>query len=162
MSPNIEEFKGKNRFLSNFWPVQIEYQGILYPSTEHAYQAAKTLDKDDRIEVSQLSKAGDAKRFGKDLKLRDDWEQVKQSVMLELLRIKFSDRDLRDKLLGTGDRLLIEGNNWHDNYWGICYCKNCTNKDSQNILGKLLMKVRREINEINTSSFSSTSQTRTS
>lgn len=137
----IDSFFGKYRFLSNFWPCEIEYEGIIYPSTEHAFQAAKTLDEKKRLEIARLDGLpAIAKKVGKTLELRDDWEQIKISVMEDLLRKKFCHQELREQLLLTGDSELIEGNYWNDKFWGVC------NGEGQNWLGKLLMKVRKEIN----------------
>ena len=141
----ISEFRGKNRFLSNFFSSAIPYNGIVYPSVEHAFQAAKTIDTDSRLRISTAGSPGEAKKLGRSAKLRDDWEQVKDKVMLNFLRIKFMNAELRDKLLETGDSVLIEGNTWHDNYWGNCSCEKCRGIAGKNMLGRLLMQVRREM-----------------
>jgi len=136
----IAAFNGEFRWLSNFWPVSITLaDGITYPSSEHAYMASKTLDMSVRREVATLKTAGDAKRFGRKIKLRADWEEVKRNEMLSVLRLKFKDPLLRIKLINTGDARLIEGNTWGDTYWGVC------NGQGQNVLGQLLMLVRDEI-----------------
>ena len=136
----IATFNGEFRWLSNFWPVSITHaDGITYPSSEHAYMASKTLDMSIRREVATLKTAGDAKRFGRKIKLRADWEEVKRNEMLSVLRLKFQDPLLRIKLINTGDARLIEGNTWGDTYWGVC------NGQGQNVLGQLLMLVRDEI-----------------
>jgi len=136
----IAAFNGEFRWLSNFWPVSItRADGITYPSSEHAYMASKTLDMSIRREVATLKTAGDAKRFGRKIKLRADWEDVKRNEMLSVLRLKFQDPLLRIKLINTGDARLIEGNTWGDTYWGVC------NGQGQNVLGQLLMLVRDEI-----------------
>lgn len=140
----INFFEGKYRFLSNFYSCWIPYEGITYPTSEHAYQAAKTLDVEQRKYVSTLDTPGKAKRAGRDLTLRSDWEQVKESVMYDILKIKFSNPILREKLLETGDVYLIEGNKWCDQIWGMCQCKKC-NGLGLNLLGKLLMKLRNEL-----------------
>lgn len=136
----IAAFNGEFRWLSNFWPVSLTCaDGITYPSSEHAYMASKTLDTDIRRQVAALKTAGDAKRFGRKIKLRPDWEEVKRNEMLSVLRLKFKDPLLRIKLINTGDARLIEGNTWGDTYWGVC------NGQGQNVLGQLLMLVRDEI-----------------
>jgi hypothetical protein len=136
----IAEFKGPYRFLSNFYPARINYLGIMFDTTEHAFQAAKACTRADAIRIASIIKPGDAKRAGKKLELlRPDWEQVKELVMLDVLRLKFQHPDLRRKLLETGTAHLQEGNTWDDTYWGVC--------DGQglNRLGVLLMKVRDEV-----------------
>ena len=135
----ILEFRGKYRFLSNFYPCSIVYEGIEYPTTEHAYQAAKTLDTERRYHISQLETPGQAKRAGKNVKLRDDWEEVKIQVMYEICKLKFTKPNFAQKLLATGNQELVEGNTWNDTFWGRCKGR------GQNNLGKILMIIRDEI-----------------
>ncbi len=138
----IDSFTGKYRFLSNFYPCQIEFEGANYPSTEHAYQAAKTTVEQLRLSFMEpIVTAGEARKLGQRLKVRDDWEQVKVQVMLDVLREKFKQQKFRQLLLATDDEELVEGNWWGDRFWGVCDGK------GENLLGKLLMKVRAEIQE---------------
>jgi hypothetical protein len=140
MTEIIDRFEGKYRFLSNFYPCKIIYQGIEYPSVEHAYQASKTLDISSRQKIAEKKTPTEAKRMGRKVKLRNDWEQIKLDLMEELIKQKFSNhQDLRDKLLRTNQSELIEGNTWGDNFWGIYKGR------GENHLGKILMKVRNEI-----------------
>jgi ribA/ribD-fused uncharacterized protein len=143
----IDSFREKYRFLSNFYPVWVVYEGIAYPSSEHAYQAAKSLDVDIRRQISVMEKPGQTKRFGASLQKREDWDDVKASVMLDIVRIKFKNPVLAKQLIGTGDEELIEGNHWHDNFWGICKCEKCASS-GMNMLGKILMQVRTELKTI--------------
>jgi ribA/ribD-fused uncharacterized protein len=140
MSTNIiKEFRGAYRFLSNFWPASVTYEGITYPSSEAAYQAAKTLNDKERKAFAKM-RPGDAKRAGRKLRLRSDWEQVKLRVMEEIVRIKFfSNPKLGELLLSTGEAKLREGNTWGDKYWGV------VGNTGQNHLGKILMKIRKEL-----------------
>lgn len=131
----IPEFQGEFRFLSNFWPCVIEFEGIKFPSVEHAYQAAKTLDIKERQRIAKLFTPGKAKRAGKELKIRPDWEEIKIPIMRELLMKKFSHRELMFRLKKTEGE-LIEGNEWGDIFWGIC------RGQGENHLGKLLMEIR--------------------
>ncbi len=144
----IDIFEGKYAFLSNFEKSVIVGvdDKIEYPTVEHYFQAHKSLDFKDRITIASAPTPGKAKRLGRSVKLRNDWEEVKDAVMLEALRLKFSDKKLRKKLLETGDDYLIEGNSWHDNYWGMCFCRKCGEGkiSGKNHLGQLLMKVRAE------------------
>lgn len=136
MSTEISGFHGEYRWLSNFWPTQIMYEGIIYPSVEHAYQAVKTLDSDVRKYIATLT-AGQAKKYGRVLGIREDWEDIKVDVMYDLLLLKFTTNPyLKDKLTATGTATLIEDNTWGDTYWGMC------NGKGSNMLGRLLMKVR--------------------
>jgi hypothetical protein len=107
-----------------------------YPSLEHAFQSAKTLIKSEKEFIQKAKSPSQAKRLGKIVKLRPDWESVKLDIMRDLIMIKFSDLDLRDKLIVTGTEKLIEGNTWGDKYWGVC------DGVGKNWLGKLLMEVR--------------------
>ena len=89
--------------------------------------------------------AGQAKRAGRKLTLRQDWEDVSISIMREILRTKFQDHHMATKLMGTGDILLVEGNNWHDNFWGDCNCEKCQRIVAKNVLGLLLMEIRTDV-----------------
>jgi ribA/ribD-fused uncharacterized protein len=132
---------GNFKWLSNFYMVEVEYDGEIYPSTEHAYQAAKTMLPAERREIQTASTCGKSKRLGQKVKLRPDWEEIKVEVMRDLLRQKFAQPDLRQKLLATGDQHLVEGNTWEDYFWGVC------NGRGLNHLGRLLMDVREECRE---------------
>src|SRR5687767_648570 len=115
----INHFRGKYRFLSNFWPCIVRVDGREYPTLEHAYQASKTRSINDRARIASCATPGDAKRAGKRVPLRSDWAVVKLDVMLELLRQKFSpDSQLAAQLLATESALLVEGNEWGDRFWG--------------------------------------------
>ena len=135
----IDSFDGEYRFLSNFHFARVEYEGVYYRSVEHAYQAAKCADPDHRKTFERMHSPAMAKRAGRKVELRSDWEDVKERVMLDLLRQKFDYNDLRDALLATGDEELVEGNWWGDTYWGVC------RGVGENRLGRLLMQVREEI-----------------
>lgn len=138
-------FRGELAFLSNFYSCSFLWGGIIYPSSEHAFVAAKTLDLDTREFISKLATPAIAKKYGRSLKLRPDWEAQKYNLMLDILKCKFNQNpDLYEKLLVTGDTELVELNEWHDNIWGNCTCNRCGNK-GQNLLGKALMYVREEL-----------------
>lgn len=143
----INCFDGKWAFLSNFYWNEIEHEGIVYPTNEHFFQAMKTLDNDERRQIANCLTPGQAKRMGRRVALRSDWESVKEDVMFLGLCLKFADEQLADWLLETGDEELVEGTTWHDNEWGNCSCPKCTNIEGKNKLGKLLMRVRDMIKE---------------
>ena len=139
----IDNFRGKYAFLSNYYNSPIsEYLEdgtiITYPTVEHAFQAAKTTDKKMRQTISYCTAPGDAKRIGRHVSLRNDWNEIKTAVMLTYIREKFKDPVLRAKLLATGDAYLEEGNTWDDRIWGT------VNGEGENCLGKILMQVREE------------------
>lgn len=139
---DITSFSGEHRFLSNFWFVPVHLDGVRYPSVEHAYQAAKTLDKKEREVIRTKPTPAAAKRAGRNVTLRSDWNEVRLQIMANLLTEKFRHEPLRsDLLLKTGDRRLIENNTWGDTYWGVC------RGVGQNNLGRLLMAVRERIKE---------------
>ena len=130
---------GNFKWLSNFYMVEVVYDGVTYKSTEHAYQAAKTLLPAERRTIQEASSCGKSKRLGQKVKLRPDWEAIKVDVMYDLLQQKFEDPELRKKLIATGDQHLVEGNTWQDFWWGVCDGR------GRNHLGRLLMDVRDEI-----------------
>ena len=138
MATTIHGFNGQYRFLSNFWPASINYEGIEYCTTESAYQASKTLDSTIRKHIAGLS-PGQAKRYAKTILLRQDWEFVKVGIMEQLLRLKFAIPELRQQLRMTGDAHLEETNHWGDRFWGV------SSGVGENVLGQLLMKIREEI-----------------
>lgn len=140
----INCFDGKWAFLSNFHNSEIEFEGITYPTNEHFFQAMKTLDVNERRAIANCATPGQAKRMGRQVALRPDWEEVKIDVMREGLYRKFADEELADWLLDTGDEELVEGTWWHDRYWGVCKCAKCGGK-GENHLGQLLMEVRSAI-----------------
>jgi ribA/ribD-fused uncharacterized protein len=140
----IDSFDGEYAWLSNFYLTKIETLSHIFPSVEHAFQASKCANKDD-ISLFTKGTPGQAKRLGRRVPLREDWESVKFSVMKELLLIKFSNPTLKDKLLATKEYALIEGNYWHDGTYGICSCKKCSSKEQLNMLGKTLMEIRKEL-----------------
>lgn len=135
----IDRFDGEFAFLSNFWDSKVHYDGIEYKTVEHAYQAAKSLDKDERLKVRNAKTAAESKKLGQKVTLRKDWDNVKLDIMLSLLREKFAIPELRQLLLDTGDAELIEGNWWGDTFYGVCKGKGL------NHLGRMLMLVRNEV-----------------
>lgn len=141
----ISSFTGKYSFLSNFSYENpyIIYDGERYSSVERAFQAAKVPEnqKEIRVQFRVASSNAEAKKLGRQVPLRTDWEKVKISVMKDLLRQKFSIPKMKELLLSTGDSYLEEGNNHHDRFWGTVSGK------GENHLGKLLMEVREEIKD---------------
>lgn len=136
----IDSFTGDFRFLSNFWPAEVEYDGVKYQSVEHAYQAAKTLDPKERAWFKNCT-AGEAKKLGRKVTMRPGWDKMKLDVMYELNSEKFMRHlDLQEKLIKTGVHELVEGNNWGDKYWGK------VRGHGSNHLGKILMRIREQVN----------------
>jgi ribA/ribD-fused uncharacterized protein len=160
--PIIYEFgkKTPHFFLSNFYPCKIvlpmdfipmdlacEQLGMakeqVYDSTEHAYQALKTVVVRERELIRGAFSPGEAKRIGgsESITLRKGWDGLKVGVMDRLLEIKFQVPELRQLLLDTSPKMLLEGNYWHDLMWGVCFCAKHQG-DGRNVLGKLLMNQR--------------------
>lgn len=142
MLDKIERFSGFWRNLSNFADAEVELYGEKYKTVEHAYQAAKTSDPTMRAKIAKAATPGDAKRLGRQVALRDDWEEVKVATMRYLLWQKFSvSGPNRSRLLGSSPAELIEGNTWGDTFWGVC------NGVGENWLGRLLMETRQQLFE---------------
>lgn len=138
----IDKFENQNFFLSNFYNSPLWYDGELWPTVEHAFQAAK-VDTETAKQILVAKTPGEAKRLGRRGTMRPDWDTTRIKVMRECLQRKFlCNDDLLKRLLATGDEELIEGTTWHDNFWGNCTCPKCANITGQNMLGKLLMEIR--------------------
>jgi ribA/ribD-fused uncharacterized protein len=139
----INRFRGQYHFLSNFYPSPVKWEGIVYPTVEHAFQAAKTDLLAARRHIRDAVTPGDAKRLGRQVKLREGWQEARVGVMLLLLIQKFRySSSLADALLATGDARLEEGNTWGDRFWGT------VDGEGRNTLGILLMGVRKGIGDI--------------
>lgn len=132
----INQFTGPYRFLSNFYPARVVLDGDEYPTVEHAYQAAKT--DIEREVIRRAPTPGIARKLGRMVMVRSDWEVVKVEIMRGLLKQKFSDPKLRQMLLDTGDAELVEGNWWNDTFWGKY------KGEGKNMLGVMLMLIRDE------------------
>lgn len=142
INDRITSFRGQYRFLSNFFPSPIEYQGKIWPTVEHAYQAARTPDRGQREKIRLARTPSIAKRLGRRVDLRPDWNEIRVGIMCDLIKLKFTHPHLRKRLMETGTADLIEGNTWHDNFWGVCQCGKCCQREGLNILGTILMQQR--------------------
>lgn len=131
-------FRGEYAFLSNFYPCEVIYEGIVYPSSEHAYQAAKSSNRDEKLFISRLPTPGKTKRHKTQFP-RADFHVVKIELMYEILKIKFKNSVLSSLLRKTGNLTITEDNTWGDTFWGVC------NGVGDNNLGTLLMVVRYEL-----------------
>ena len=142
MIHTINAFKGEYAFLSNFYPSELKFQDYRYASVEHAFQAFKMVTLFNHERVRKAHSPGSAKTLARSLPKREDWDTVRNGVMLICLREKFfKSWDLGNMLLLTGDLKLVEGNTWGDTYWGVCRGK------GENKLGQLLMQVRQELKD---------------
>lgn len=140
----IDSFNNEYHFLSNFYLHYQTINNIVYKSNEHWYQSEKTNNPIKKWEIINAISPNDAKNFGKLVKLVKNWDIIKIEKMWIGLQVKFKEGILLDKLLRTYNKELIEGNQHHDNFWGHCYCKKCRKKQKYNMLGMLLMKLRKE------------------
>ena len=132
----IKEFRGKYYFLSNFYRVSVTYEGLTYPSSEAAFQAAKCLNDEDKLVFTHL-RPSLAKAIGKQINIRPDWDNVRLKCMFNICLNKFTqNQDLLYQLLDTKDYVLIEGNTWGDTFWGVC------EGGGTNHLGRILMFIR--------------------
>lgn len=163
LPPPVTEFQGPYRFLSNFYGCLVPWEGAVYMTSEHAYQAAKTLDPAVRRHIQQLPSAGDAKAAGRTLQLRPGWDRIRRAVMLQVVLVKFvNNDDLRARLLATGYAALIEGNRWGDTDWGavpeghpkwastgtsLWHAPDGITWSGRNWLGQALMMVRQTLQE---------------
>ena len=137
----ITSFRGKYAFLSNFCAAEVTYDGMVYPTSEAAFQAAKCLDKEERIPFTETKNPAAVKRMGRQVKLRPDWEYVKVGIMEKIVRAKFTEHpELAEQLVATGELPILEGNGWHDTFWGV----DAATGRGENHLGRILMKVRAE------------------
>lgn len=159
----IDNFHGTYAFLSNFYPAVVLFEGEVYQTTEHAFQAAKTLNLDVRADIREAKSSSQAKRLGRSCVLRDDWNEIRIPTMHGLLEQKFGlttaglttyDISTRNIVLAdvlqqrtrcalllrsTHNAFLVEGNTWNDTFWGIC------RGVGENNLGKLLMEIRERL-----------------
>lgn len=132
----IDKFEGEYFFLSNFYECPILYNKLTYQNSEAAFHAQKTFDLETQKKFTTLNPS-QAKKLGRTISLRKDWEEVKLEHMKAILLCKFEQNpNLKEKLIATYPHELIEGNWWHDTFWGVC------NGVGQNNLGKLLMELR--------------------
>jgi ribA/ribD-fused uncharacterized protein len=149
-SSRIDSFRGRYYFLANTDDSPLRWQGVDYPTAEHAFHAGKTLDQNLRQMIAAAPTWREAKAMGRKLQLhvsRTEWNnQVRHEVMAEVLAEKFAIPSFRDRLIATGTALLIEGNTHHDQDWGDCSCPQDSSRPGANFLGKALMRQRELLN----------------
>lgn len=140
----IRGFRRDSYFLSNFYLCGITYNGMKFTNAEALFQSFKALNR--QHEYCDLT-GKESKRKGRTEDLPSNWNEARLPLMEGILRLKFTQNDnLKQMLLNTGEQELIESNTWHDNFWGSCECSRCGDKGENN-LGKLLMKIRKELSE---------------
>lgn len=137
----ISSFTGEHRWLSNFWYAEVAMSGQFYPTVEHAFQAAKTTNLEERLQIRNAPSPGAAKKMGRHVTLRPNWVQMKVTAMKTLVNDKFTRHpSLAAKLIATGDEELVEGNAWGDRFWGQSPVGT-----GRNQLGIILMQVRKSL-----------------
>ncbi len=142
MTDKIDRFMNEFHWMSNFSFHEVDYAGRTWRTAEHAYQAMKTLDENQRENMAEIDLPGDAKRYGRAVTMRVDWDDVKLDVMDDIVRSKFRQHpDLQAKLAVTADIPIEEGNTWQDTFWGVC----AFTGEGENHLGKILMRIRDDI-----------------
>lgn len=143
----INSFNGGYSFLSNYYAAPVVVDGICYQNSEAAYQAGKAAPAKRRL-FSNLT-PDQAKRLGKSVRIQKSWDIKRADHMRRVVHAKFTQNPaLAIMLLGTGSSELEEGNSWHDNYFGNCYCPACQNIKGKNMLGKILMEERAWLREV--------------
>lgn len=136
----ISTFLGEHYFLSNFYLCEVEMDGEIYASAEHAYQAAKTEDELQRATIRSIRSSLKAKLYGKKTTTREGWVNVRLIAMEWIVREKFTRHpDLRAKLTATHPHVLRMGNRYGDTFWGATLSGR-----GQNHLGRILMLLRDE------------------
>ena len=145
----IDVFKNEHDWLSNFYISPFTVNGVVFKTNEHYFAACKTLDPELCRFIIEAPSAKEAKRRGRLVTMRPDWDRVKFTVMAAGLWYKFTQHpELEEKLIATGTEKLVEGNWWHDNLWGDCRCGNKDGRHPQclqpgkNALGQFLMSLR--------------------
>lgn len=127
---------------SNFSSFKLNWKGYDWMTSEHAYHSEKFEDENILKQLKETRSAHDAFKFAvaNKNKYKKNWDDIKLSVMKEILRAKVEQHPyVKKKLLESGNKELIE-NSWRDSFWGWG-----ENKNGQNHLGKLWMEVREEI-----------------
>lgn len=138
----IGPFSGEYRYLSNFYPAPIAVHGLTYPTVEHFYQASKAATPDGYDTVMSCDSPAGAKRVGRHVEVRPDFEQLKRAFMMQGVLAKFTQHpDLRQSLLSTGEEALVEVNTWGDRYWGAVVTSDAFT-EGENWLGRILMATR--------------------
>lgn len=140
---NRVEFKlaGPCGFLSNFFPYEIvDESGVVWSTSEHYYQAMKTLNMEERALIWAALDAREAKGLSKKITIRKNWNNIKENVMREALKMKFPvGGPLSQLLIETAPAELCEWAPW-DEYWGMG-----AEGKGQNRLGILLMERRERL-----------------
>ncbi len=142
----IDDFRGPAYFLSNFYRHPVLIGDDVYPTAEHAFQALKAADPAERAWVIASETPLIAKRRGRTVRVVEYWGDIRVLVMEQVLEAKFGEPPLADQLIATHPHTLVEGNTWHDQFWGDCHCGRveCLSQ-GENVLGVALMLRRDQL-----------------
>jgi len=141
----IDRFSGDYKFLSNFHYHKFKFEGATYRTAEHCFQAQKPRHRSEVVAIKGAHSPAAAKRMGRKCSIREDWDLIRVNIMERIVRAKFQDPGMAKLLLATGEAELIEGNSWYDTFWGM----SGRPMRGSNHLGKILMKVRKELRDAN-------------
>jgi ribA/ribD-fused uncharacterized protein len=145
----IEQFRGQYRWLSNFWFSPMDIWGLKFKTNEHYFTFSKTADPEWANRIINADTPSAAKKLGQQCPVRPNWKTLRTGVMSNGLWSKFvQNPPLLEKLVATWPTRLVEGNYWHDNFWGNCLCPKCEKIEGINALGKLLMSHRETFNTV--------------
>jgi ribA/ribD-fused uncharacterized protein len=157
----ITEFNHEFIFLSNFYWCEIQESttyfdihktklNLCWPSAEHFYQSLKTNNLEEKLKILRCNTSSKAKKLGSKLTLIPNWDKIKIEKMKLVVTEKFKQNlELKELLIETYPEKLMEGNYWHDNFWGKCFCDVCKQNIAKNMLGIILMQVRQNLIEEN-------------
>lgn len=137
-------YGGGYNCLSNFAAYQVQYDGEVWMTAEHAYQAQKFNDSELKDRIKNCSSAYAAKLFASEHEdeVHDDWLEVNASIMQEILQAKLDQHpDIKNKLGASRDMTIIEDSD--DKFWG-----RGPENNGENMLGKIWMELRKDINQI--------------
>lgn len=137
---DITEFRGEFSWLSNFFPIKIEYDEIVYPSVENAYQAGKLINRKDREMFINIT-PGQAKKLWRNYPTYNLTEEFRLNLMYQLLSIKFNQEPFKSLLIATDNCNIIEKNYWGDMFFGYCLKTN----QGKNHLGQMIMNIREKL-----------------
>lgn len=141
--PVIDRFRGRHFYMSNFYPAPTPYSGHVFPTSEHAYMAARTRDDGAIAAILATDDPAEAQHIGRAAPLVQGWDRARFKVMEDIVAAKFKHNpDIAEKLVATTGVVLVEGNDWHDQTWGSCLCPDHRSTPGENVLGIILMAVR--------------------
>lgn len=142
MARIIDGFYQEYAFLSMYAPAPVYLDGMWFPTGEHAYHAEKTTDPLVRRKLALCHDPSESKELGCSMQIRPDWDTRRVRSMYLVNWLKFAQTaSLRERLLATGDALLIHKNAHGDLFWGV------TRMGGENMLGLILMRVRLELSD---------------